>query len=175
MLVELIRRKNERYIYVFPIVIESAILLTVGLLGTKLLVIDFNIIAYCLLFAMGLQNSLVTIISDAIVRTTHLTGLFTDLGIELSQLFFYKTPKHRKRLITTIRLRLRIIIYFFLGGIIGGVFYTFVELQVLILPAVLLLVGLEYDSLKYKLLAWNKKHMPAISNKIFARQPGEKK
>ena len=39
------------------------------------------------MFAMGLQNALVTKISNATVRTTHLTGLFTDLGIELSQLF----------------------------------------------------------------------------------------
>jgi uncharacterized membrane protein YoaK (UPF0700 family) len=37
---------------------------------------------------MGLQNALVTKVSQATVRTTHLTGLFTDLGIEFSQLFF---------------------------------------------------------------------------------------
>jgi uncharacterized membrane protein YoaK (UPF0700 family) len=43
-----------------------------------------------MLFAMGMQNAMVTKISQSIVRTTHLTGLFTDLGIELSQLFFYK-------------------------------------------------------------------------------------
>ena len=39
---------------------------------------------------MGLQNALVTKVSQSVVRTTHLTGLFTDLGIELSQLFFYR-------------------------------------------------------------------------------------
>jgi uncharacterized membrane protein YoaK (UPF0700 family) len=45
---------------------------------------------------MGVQNSMVTQISNSIVRTTHLTGLFTDLGIELSQLFFIKKPNERK-------------------------------------------------------------------------------
>jgi uncharacterized membrane protein YoaK (UPF0700 family) len=49
-----------------------------------------------LLSSMGVQNSMVTQISNSIVRTTHLTGLFTDLGIELSQLFFYKKPNERK-------------------------------------------------------------------------------
>src|SRR5439155_20750660 len=32
--------------------------------------------------AMGVQNSLVTRLSGAVVRTTHLTGVFTDIGIE---------------------------------------------------------------------------------------------
>jgi hypothetical protein len=34
-------------------------------------------------------------ISNSIVRTTHLTGLFTDLGIELSQLFLYKKTNEK--------------------------------------------------------------------------------
>jgi uncharacterized membrane protein YoaK (UPF0700 family) len=68
-----------------------------------------NVLAYLLLFAMGLQNSLVTSISNATVRTTHLTGLFTDLGIELSQLFFYKLKQQRERLISSIKLRFTII------------------------------------------------------------------
>ncbi|WP_409222026.1 DUF1275 family protein [Cellulophaga lytica] len=46
---------------------------------------------------MGLQNSFVTKISNAVVRTTHLTGLFTDLGIELSQLFFSKSYPHQNK------------------------------------------------------------------------------
>lgn len=149
LLVELLKKKSDRYIYILPVIIESALLGTVAFMGPRLVEIDFNLIAYILLFAMGLQNSLVTIISDAIVRTTHLTGLFTDLGIELSQWFFYKTKKQRKRLATTIRLRLRIIIYFFLGGATGGFFYSYLEFYVFLIPAVLLLLGLAYDSMKH--------------------------
>jgi uncharacterized membrane protein YoaK (UPF0700 family) len=36
-----------------------------------------------LTFSMGLQNALVTRVSGAVVRTTHMTGVLTDLGIEL--------------------------------------------------------------------------------------------
>ena len=86
-LIELISQKTERYIYVFPISIEILILFAIGIFGSNLMLENSNIIAFCLLFAMGLQNALVTKISNATVRTTHLTGLFTDLGIELSQLF----------------------------------------------------------------------------------------
>lgn len=156
-LVETIARKNERYIYVIPTLIESLILLTVGLTGYEIILINSDIVALSLLFAMGLQNSLVTRISDATVRTTHLTGLFTDLGIELSQLFFYKEKEQKNKLTTTIKLRLRIILFFFVGGIIGGVFYTYFELKVLLIPGILLLIGLYYDSLKFKLLSWKHK------------------
>lgn len=41
--------------------------------------------AAILCFAMGLQNSMVTLVSDARVRTTHLTGVVTDLGIEAAR------------------------------------------------------------------------------------------
>src|SRR6266568_4219998 len=38
--------------------------------------------AALLCVAMGMQNSLVTRLSGAVVRTTHLTGVITDIGIE---------------------------------------------------------------------------------------------
>ncbi len=157
LLVEIISRKNERYIYVIPALIESIILFSVAVLG-QLSIISNDVIAFTLLFAMGLQNSLVTSISNAVVRTTHLTGLFTDLGIELSQLFFYKTKEQKDKLTSTIKLRFRIIIFFFAGGIFGGVFYSYLELYVLIIPAAILIVGLFYDSAKFKLLKWARKH-----------------
>lgn len=46
---------------------------------------DLNAAVLCC--AMGMQNSLVTRLSGAVVRTTHLTGVVTDLGIELSRWF----------------------------------------------------------------------------------------
>lgn len=156
-LVETISRKNERYIYFIPTLIESFILFVIALFGHEIALISHNVIALSLLFAMGLQNSLVTRISDAMVRTTHLTGLFTDLGIELSQLFFYKEKEQKTKLTTTIKLRLRIILFFFVGGIIGGIFYTYLEFKVLFIPCFMLLLGLYYDSLKFKLLNWKHK------------------
>lgn len=164
LLVEIMTRKNERFIFVIPILIESLILITIAFFGYLLIPEYANLIAFSLLFTMGLQNSLVTIISGAIVRTTHLTGLFTDLGIELSQLFFYKAKKQKEKLISTIKLRLRIIIYFFTGGIIAGILYSRFELYTLILPASLLITALLYDSLKYKLIHWQRKHSTKVKN-----------
>lgn len=156
LLVEIITRKNKRLVYIIPIIIESVILYTIAFVGHSYMIDYGNIVALSLLFAMGLQNSLVTRISDAVVRTTHLTGLFTDLGIELSQLFFYKTEEHKNKLTSTIRLRLLIIFFFFFGGIIGGVFYTSLEMYVFIIPATLLVIGLLYDGIRYWILYWTR-------------------
>ncbi len=51
-----------------------------------------------LCFAMGLQNALVTNISGAVVRTTHLTGIVTDFGIEFVRLtnWLWNEVKGRK-------------------------------------------------------------------------------
>jgi len=148
LLVETISRKRARYIYIIPAVIESMILLIIAFAGQQMVVGHADIISCSLLFAMGLQNSLVTRISDAMVRTTHLTGLFTDLGIELSQLFFYKERAQKDKLISTIKLRGRIIAFFFIGGVVGGIFYSYLGLQTLIIPSILLISFLLYDIIK---------------------------
>lgn len=157
-LVEIIDRRNAKNIFILPVALEISILATVAMLGIHIEKTHPNIIACLLLFSMGLQNSLVTKISNAIVRTTHLTGLFTDLGIELSQLFFYKEKEQRQRLFSNIRLRMYIITFFFLGGVTGGLLYSKMQFYSLLLPAVMLLTGLMYDSLKFRILKWRKKH-----------------
>lgn len=105
-------------------------------------------IASALLLAMGLQNALVTKISQATVRTTHLTGLFTDLGIELSQLFFRGAAESSRKLKRSIYLRLTIIVFFFLGGVVGGFVFILIGLKVLLVSAASLGVALLYDNMR---------------------------
>lgn len=82
--------------YIIPLSVEIVIMLVVGfspeLLSNRPSVP--LIISSALLFAMGLQNALVTRVSQSVVRTTHLTGLFTDLGIELSQQLFHREKEY---------------------------------------------------------------------------------
>ena len=157
LLVEYVALKNENKTYILPIVIEIVLLLFVATLGINLIENYGNLIVCILLFAMGLQNSLVTKISDATVRTTHLTGLFTDLGIELSQLFFYKKALQKIKLYASIKLRLTIIIFFFIGGISAGLLYQKLQLKVLILATLVLFIGLIYDTLKLKMIQLKRK------------------
>lgn len=145
---ELNARKSEKYMFVMPVILEIAIITVAALSYEFRLITNGNLIACLLLFAMGLQNSLVTTLSDAVVRTTHLTGLFTDLGIECSQLFFFKKDPQRTILLSSIKLRLFIIVFFFFGGIIAGVFYNLIQLYTLLIAAAVLSVGLVYDYIK---------------------------
>lgn len=157
-LVEMVAKKNQKQIYIIPTLIESIILFTVAFAGEPLINKHPDLIAYSLLFAMGLQNSLVTTISNATVRTTHLTGLFTDLGIELSQLFFYRKRESQVKLLSSIKLRLTIITFFFIGGIISGVFYSNITLYVLAIAGTVLIAGLVYDSIKLRLILLKRRY-----------------
>ncbi len=151
-LIEIVDRTKERNVFIFPVLIEMLILITIGLFGHLFIINYPEIIALALLFSMGLQNSLITTLSNTMVRTTHLTGLFTDLGIELSQLFFYKSQEQKKQLHGSIRLRLRIILFFFLGGTLAGLIYFKTQLYSLIIGAIILFIGLVYDSIKLHLI-----------------------
>lgn len=152
-------RKTDRYIFLLPALAESVLLLAAGFWGNWLMRENPNLLAFALLFAMGMQNSLVTSISNATVRTTHLTGLFTDLGIELSQLFFYRETAQRAKLFASVRLRLRIISFFFTGGVFSGIVYTMLGLKVLSIAGVIVLAGIYYDSIKLKILQLKRRNI----------------
>ncbi len=164
LIVEILSKSNDRLIYIIPTIIESLILFCIAIFGQYLIPQNPNILACSLLFAMGLQNSLVTSISKATVRTTHLTGLFTDLGIELSQLFFFKQKGQKHKLYSSIKLRLTIIIYFFLGGFLGGILFSTLKLYVLAIAATVLITGILYDDLKLKRTMKKRNQIDDIKN-----------
>lgn len=152
LLMEWTSKHAPRTSYVAPILVEIVLISSVCVTDQ----IDPGHFPYAtamactLLFTMGLQNALVTRISQAVVRTTHLTGLFTDLGIELSQLFFYREKSQLSKLQKSIFLRMMIISCFFLGGITGGFLHLHFGLRTLMLPVGLLLFALLYDNLLFR-------------------------
>lgn len=146
LLTEFLDQKDKKSSHALPISIEIVILFVMGsYLYYSDEQISSTIIASILLFAMGMQNSLVTQISESTVRTTHLTGLFTDLGIELSQLFFHSNVLDKQKLVKSIKLRLTIILFFLLGGITGGYLFNYIKEATLILAAIILLFALLFD------------------------------
>lgn len=90
--------------------------------------------------ACGLQNAMVTTFSGAVVRTTHLSGMFTDLGIGLGHLLRgLPVPMHR------LTLNGLIISGFLAGGILGAWLFARWQYDALLVPAVLTgLSGLGY-------------------------------
>lgn len=153
LIIEWGSRYRSHTSYVIPLCIEIAIMLLISFLSFLMpekLLSYAMFISSALLFTMGLQNALVTRVSESVVRTTHLTGLFTDLGIELSQFFFNRKKPEKDKLNKSIFLKLMIISCFFLGGIIGGLMYRQFELRTLLLPVCLLLFALWYDRILFR-------------------------
>jgi uncharacterized membrane protein YoaK (UPF0700 family) len=159
-LIEKFRENKKLNVYFLPTIIEILILISIGILSNVIQMKSPNLIVCLLLFAMGIQNSFVTKISNAVVRTTHLTGLFTDLGIDISQLFFPKLHPQREKLKANIKLRIYIILYFFAGGLIGGFFYSKVNLKLntLIFGAAILIISLLHDDFRYKIIKTRRKY-----------------
>ena len=149
LLIEIVLRIRSQMAYVFPMVVEIIILSLISILGSRSALSSGNgqVIACSLLFAMGLQNSLVTKVSQSVVRTTHLTGLFTDLGIEVSQLFFYRKTLQFQMLSKSIYLKLAIIGCFFLGCLIGGLLFSSFEMKTLLVASAFLIIALFYDNI----------------------------
>jgi uncharacterized membrane protein YoaK (UPF0700 family) len=122
------RRRALRSQYALPLLLEALLLLMFGLLGASLaqipgLFVPATVMLLC--FMMGLQNAVITKISGAVVRTTHLTGVITDLGIELGRLLYWnrsKGPAEQPVLADRVRLRVLTLLcaFFLLGGISGA-------------------------------------------------------
>src|SRR4051794_37990024 len=82
------QRAGVRSKYVLPMAVEGILLSALawmvywhthaGAASTLLIHSMANVAA----FAMGLQNATITEISGAVIRTTHLTGVITDFGLE---------------------------------------------------------------------------------------------
>lgn len=83
-------------------------------------------------FACGLQNGLVTTYSNAIVRTTHVTGLCTDVGLVLGQALFYERGR---RGLWRLKVQVPLLAGFWLGGVFGALSYTAVQAWALAPPA----------------------------------------
>jgi len=68
--------------FAWPLGLEAAVLLALAGAGAPPGRVDAAVLVMLLCFAMGLQNALITKLSRAEIRTTHVTGIVTDLGIE---------------------------------------------------------------------------------------------
>ncbi|MGO3741817.1 YoaK family protein [Kerstersia sp.] len=100
ILVNYARRQRLHSQYSIPMLLEAALLLLFGLIGAQIArQVTFlqppTVVLLC--YMMGLQNALITKISNAVIRTTHVTGMVTDIGIELGKLFYINSPRATHR------------------------------------------------------------------------------
>ena len=135
--------------YGLPLLVESVLLLMFGLFGARMNAaasVLFPLTVLLLCFIMGLQNATMTKISHAEIRTTHVTGLVTDIGIELGKMLYLNrgdasAPVHANY--DKLRLHSKLFAGFIGGGILGALgfklvgFVTTVPLALVLLLLVL--------------------------------------
>lgn len=143
------RQRNMHSEFALPLLLEAVLLLAFGLLGAWLSKIDgpfIPVTVMLLCFIMGLQNAVITKLSKAEIRTTHITGVITDIGIELGKLMYWngaqapdRTPvmANRQRLKTLSLLAL----CFFGGGVVGALGFKHVG-YLATLPLAVFLIAL---------------------------------
>lgn len=124
---------RHRYLqseYALPILIEAGALMFFGLLdGIKW---DFDwlwtsLTVATLCYIMGLQNAIITDISQYALRSTHITGTVTDIGIELGKAFYWNRASRKDSSIQPVqsnkkkfKLLIEVVILFFIGGLVGA-------------------------------------------------------
>jgi uncharacterized membrane protein YoaK (UPF0700 family) len=118
--------------YGFVLLVESA-----ALFAAWWLLLRDKISGECLAaFACGLQNAMVSSYSGAVIRTTHVTGIITDLGISLGQLLRGQAVDRRRAGLYSILLA-----GFFVGGVCGSLGFYRVGYNALLMPAALTAAG----------------------------------
>jgi uncharacterized membrane protein YoaK (UPF0700 family) len=125
------RRRGLASEYALPLLFEAVLLLAFGVLGARLAATDTLFVpatVMLLCFLMGLQNALITKLSHAEIRTTHMTGIVTDIGIELGRMLYWnRDPAQPKVAANRARLRLLVslLLGFFAGGLAGALGFKY--------------------------------------------------
>ena len=118
------RRRNKADIYALSVLAEAGLLAALGCADLLLIAHERSVLlVYGLSFLMGLQNAIVTRISEARIRTTHVTGMATDIGIELGNMIDLAWQREHATDSTYNSEKLRLhgftVLSFLSGGVLG--------------------------------------------------------
>ncbi|SDN64176.1 YoaK family protein [Polaromonas sp. JS666] len=154
VLVNWARQNHLRSEYALPLLLEAVLMLLFGLLGATLnrqtpFAVPLTVLV--LAFTMGLQNALVSKISSSQIRTTHMTGVITDLGIELGKMFYWNrtaSPPESRVRANRIKLRLfgTLLAMFIAGGVVGAAGFKYIGF-IWVVPLALMLLALSLPPL----------------------------
>ncbi|AZA61928.1 YoaK family protein [Chryseobacterium indoltheticum] len=146
-------KKSKYFAHAMPIVLEILCLLTVGIYGQffyQKTLEEAEYLVALMLFATGLQNGLTASISNFLVKTTHLTGTTTDLGILMS-MFTHKKYRKNPELIARAKLLSSVMLAYVTGAVFSGLTYYYLEFSVFYVISACLVVVIGYDLYKIHL------------------------
>jgi uncharacterized membrane protein YoaK (UPF0700 family) len=143
LLVRWARARDLDCEYALPLTVEAALLIAFGLTGHVFIGERLVGTIMLLCFTMGLQNAIITKVSNSVIRTTHLTGMLTDIGIALGAILT-SAFKDIRDPVTAEHARLQLlsslVVLFFIGGVIGALGFKHIGFFFTLPLAFLLLV-----------------------------------
>ena len=124
LMIRFSRARGLASMYSAPLVVEAVLLVVFGVTGRRYSEersLFPTVMLLC--FTMGLQNAMVTKISGAVIRTTHMTGMITDMGIALGRLV-YREAGGEPVVVGVEQRQLRLhgslVLLFLGGGVVGA-------------------------------------------------------
>lgn len=150
MLVNWSRQRQLNCVYALPLMLEALLMFPFGLMGTAMLTWNtpfaLPLTVLLLSFIMGLQNAVGSKTSGGSIRTTHMTGNITDLGMELGKAIFWSRngrASHPRVQHNWQRMRISagLLGMFVLGGIAGALGFKFIGF-ICVVPLAALLLAL---------------------------------
>ncbi len=158
---EYAKRKCWESIYMLPMFLEAVLLFIFGA-ALEVNAGSFEewhtgiyLMTSVAALAMGLQNATITRISSGVIRTTHITGVVTDLGLETAHLFYWVLDRKKRHRLAyssvrvaknfhsnsaAIRLSLLLAIFvcFVMGSLMGTFAFMYVDRWSMVPPVLLL-------------------------------------
>lgn len=127
-------KRKLRSIYALAITAEAVILLLLGVVLIQAFAHPHETILVIILsLVMGLQNAVTTMISQARVRTTHVSGMATDIGIELAAIV--GNAQSRQDAMPKLKLHSFTLASFAIGGVCGALLFQLVGSWLFVIAA----------------------------------------
>jgi uncharacterized membrane protein YoaK (UPF0700 family) len=151
------RQHRLHGVYALPLVLEAALMFPFGLMGAITLTwatpFAVPLTVLLLSFIMGLQNAVASKTSGGSIRTTHMTGNITDMGIELGKMLYWNRRTALLPMQVAVRhdrSRLRraagLVGMFVAGGAVGALGFKYVGF-ICVVPLAALLLALSIPPL----------------------------
>ncbi|AMM23320.1 YoaK family protein [Variovorax sp. PAMC 28711] len=143
------RQHRLHSVYALPLLLEALMMFPFGLMGAVTLTwstpFAVPLTVLLLSFMMGLQNAVASKTSSGSIRTTHMTGNITDLGMAMGKLLYWNASR-RPPMAQAREDRLRMTLaggligMFVLGGVAGALGFKYLGFICVVPLAALLLV-----------------------------------
>ncbi len=130
------RQRLQRSIYAVPLAVEGVLVAVIGAFDVILwsnMAVKVAAITLLLCFLMGMQNAIITKVSRAEIRTTHMTGILTDIGISVGRMIWSSTHHGaEENALARLKILTTVFFAFVLGGFTGALGFKYVGLWIMV-------------------------------------------